>query len=79
MKEQYLAQRGEHEIHLNKTGQNILKTICRSCSSWLSSGLVSAKIPLPEMCRSHWVNLCGQDGDIWELLDYRFGSWERNK
>lgn len=21
------------------------------------------------------MNLCGQDGDIWKLLDYRFSSW----
>lgn len=37
-------------------------------------GLVRAEIPLSKMCRSHWMNLRGQDGDIWELLDYRFGS-----
>lgn len=42
-------------------------------------GSVSAKVPLSKMCRSHWMNLCGQDGDIWELLDYRFGSVRRGE
>lgn len=37
-------------------------------------GLVCAKIPLSKMCWSHWVHLCGQDSDVWELLDDRFGS-----
>lgn len=40
----------------------------------LSSHLVGAKVPLSKMCRSHRVDLRSQDGDIRELLDYRFGS-----
>lgn len=40
---------------------------------------VSAEVPLSKMCWSNWMNLRGQDGDIRELLDYRFGSWEKSK
>lgn len=40
-------------------------------------GLVSAKVPLSKMSRSDWMNLSGQDGDIWKLLDYRLGSLEK--
>lgn len=36
--------------------------------------LVGAKVPLSEMCWSHRVDFCGQNCDIWELLDYRFCS-----
>lgn len=76
MKEQYLAQRGEHEVHLNKQDKIYLK---RSADHVPQVALVGAKVPLTEMRRSHWVNLRGQDGDIWELLDYRFGSVRRGE
>lgn len=76
MKEQYLAQRGEHEVHLNKQDKIYLK---QSADHVPRVALVGAKVPLTEMRRSHWMNLRGQDSDIWELLDYRFGSYEKSK
>lgn len=67
-----MAQQGEHEIHLNEPDKIYLKQFADHVPQ-VVLGLVSAKVPLSKMCWSHWMNLCGQDGDIWELLDYRFG------
>lgn len=60
------------EINRTKCTQSSLEKIHAPCCVL---GLVSAKVPLSKMCWSHWMNLCGQDGDIWKLLDYRFSSW----
>lgn len=68
-----MAQQGEHEIHLNKQDKIYPKQIAGHVPQVVLA-LVSAEVPLSEMCRSHWMDLSGQDGDIRELLDYRFGS-----
>lgn len=68
----HLAQRGDHEIHLNKPDKIYSKQSADHVPQVVLC-LVSAKIPLSEMGWSHGMNLCGQDGDIRELLDYRFG------
>lgn len=73
-----MAQQGEHEIHLNKPDKIYLKQFTDHVPQ-VVLGLVGAKVPLSEMCWSHWMNLCGQDGDIWELLDYRFGPMRRGE
>lgn len=73
-----MAQQGEHEIHLNKQDKIYSEQIAGHVPQ-VVLGLVSAKVPLSKMCRSHWVNLRGQDGDIRELLDYRFGSVRRGE
>ena len=63
-------------IHLNKQDKIYLKW---SADHVPQVALVGAKVSLTEMRRSHRVNLRGQDGDIWELLNYRFGSYEKSK
>ena len=68
-----MAQQGEHEKHLNKQDKIYSKLFVGHVPH-VVSGSVSAKVPLAKMCRSHRVDLRGQDGDIRELLDYRFGS-----
>lgn len=45
----------------DKDNKNKIKSLMLS--------LICAKISLPEVCWSHWVNLCGEDGDIWKLLN----------
>lgn len=45
----------------------------------VAGGLVGAKVPLSKMCGSHWMNLSGQDGDVWKLLDYRISSMRRGE
>lgn len=70
--------RNQRNQHLNKTTKYTLKKKNETSvtSFWLLS--IGPKVPLSEMCRSHLVNFCGQDGDVWELLNYRLGSWKES-